>query len=79
MSDIENILVFQKSYIAELNSLLLFDYGNSFKKYYNKEKRSSFSSKFFKWFDHSKFDKTNNSFLNDFEVYFNNFFFKSSI
>jgi len=77
MPEPENSLIFQKSYIAELNSLLLFDYERSFKKYYNKNKNSNFFSKFFKWFDNSKFDKINNSFLNDFEVSFNNFFFNS--
>jgi len=79
MSDSDNLLIFQKSNIAELNSMLLFDYGNSLKKYYNSKKRSNFHSKFFKWFDHSKFDKSNNSFLNDFEDYFFNFVLKSSI
>ncbi|NVM35744.1 MAG: hypothetical protein HWN81_09125 [Candidatus Lokiarchaeota archaeon] len=79
MYDSDNSLIFQKSNIAELNSMLLFDYGNSLKKYYNGKKRSHIHSKFFKWFDHSKFDKTNNSFLNDFEDYFYNFVLKSSI
>lgn len=79
MSDSDNSLIFQKSYIAELNSMLLFDYGHSLEKYYNSKKRSNFHSQFFKWFDHSKFDKSNKSFLNDFEDYFFNFVLKSSI
>ena len=79
MFDSDNSLIFQKSYIAELNSMLLFDYGHSLEKYYNGKKRSNFHSQFFKWFDHSKFDKTDNSFLNDFEDYIFNFVLKSSI
>lgn len=79
MPDSDNSLIFQKSNIAELNSMLLFDYEFSLKKYYNGKKSSHFYVEFFKWFDHSKFDKTNNYFLNDFEDYFFNFVLKSSI
>jgi len=78
MSDSDYSLFFQKSNIAELNSMLLFDYGHSLNKYYNGKKKSNFHSKFFKWFDHSKFDISNNSFLNEFEDYFYNFVLKSS-
>ncbi len=78
MSESDNLLIFQKSNIAELNSMLLFDYEHSLKKYYYSKKSSHFHLEFFKWFNHSKFDKTNNSFINDFEEYIDNFVFKSS-
>ena len=77
MSDLSTELIFQKSDIAELNSLLLFDYEQSLKKYYNNEKKSDFHLRFFKWFDHSKFDKSSNTSLNEFEEHFYKFVFKS--
>jgi len=76
MSDLSAELFFQKSDVAELNSMLLFDYEHSFKKYYNNEKKSNFHVRYFKWFDHSKFDMTENTFLNEFEQHFYKFVFK---
>jgi hypothetical protein len=75
MSDSDPIFLHQKSNIAELNSLTLFDYERSFKKHYNNTKRTN--SEFYKWFDHSKFDKSKNFFLNDYKDYFLNVVFKS--
>ncbi|MFX1316623.1 MAG: hypothetical protein ACFE9T_12220 [Promethearchaeota archaeon] len=68
------ISIFQKINIAELNSLSLFDFENSLKTYFSDESSSNFCQRYFKWFEYTKFDKTNNSFLNEFDKWFYDFF-----
>lgn len=75
MSDSVVMSIFQKTNIAELNSLRLFDYENSLHNYFSDENSSNFCQRYFKWFESTKFDKTYNSFLNDFEKWFYDFFF----
>ena len=70
MSDSVVISIFQKNNIAELNSLRLFDYENSLRNYFSDKDSPNFCQRYFKWFEHTKFDKTNNSFLSDFEKNF---------
>jgi hypothetical protein len=70
MSDSVVVSIFQKSNIAEINSMRLFDYENSLYNYFNDENSSTICQRYFKWFEHTKFDKTNNSFISDFEKNF---------
>ena len=74
MSDSVVKSIFQKINIAELNSLRLFDYENSLYNYLRDDKSSNLSLRYFKWFEHTKFDETNNSYVNDFEKWFYDFF-----
>lgn len=67
--------VFQKTNIAEINSLKLFDYENSLNNYFNNHNNSSIYQKYFEWFDNPKYEKNNNSFLKDFKKSFCEFFF----
>jgi hypothetical protein len=78
MSDLISLSLDQKSNIAELNSLSLFDYERAFNKYYNHIKKSKPKSEIYKWFDQLNHQEPNNFFLRDFEDYFMNFIFKSS-
>lgn len=75
MSDSVILSIFQKTNIAEINSLKLNDYENSLTNYFSNSNNSNFYQRYFKWFDHTKFEKTNNSFLNDFKKWFCDFFF----
>ncbi|MFX1320189.1 MAG: hypothetical protein ACFFAQ_00965 [Promethearchaeota archaeon] len=70
MSDSVVMSIFQKTNIAEINSMRLFDYENSLYNYFSDNNSSNFCQRYFKWFEHTKFDKTNNSFLSDFEKNF---------
>ncbi|MFX1432002.1 MAG: hypothetical protein ACFFCY_17680 [Promethearchaeota archaeon] len=76
---IDSIIVstYQKTDIAEINSLKLSDYENSLNNYFIDDNNSSMNQKYFKWFNNPKFDKINNSFLKDFENWFSNYFFDS--
>ena len=74
MSDSVVISIFQKTNIAELNSLKLVDYENSLNNYLSDQNSSNFCHRYFKWFEHTKFDKANNSFLNEFDKWFYDFF-----
>ncbi|MFX1420557.1 MAG: hypothetical protein ACFE9N_16795 [Promethearchaeota archaeon] len=74
MTESEFMSIFQIADIAEINSLSLFDYGNSLDIYFNYNNSSNFCKRYFKWFDHSKFDKTNNTYLKDFDKWFHEFF-----
>ncbi len=75
MSDSVVISIFNKTNIAEINSLRLFDYENSLYNYFSDKNSSNFCQRYFKWFESTKFYKTYNSFLNDFEKWFYDFFF----
>jgi len=75
MSDSVILSIFQKTNIAEINSLKLYDYENSLTNYFSNSNNSNFYQRYFKWFDHTKFEKTNNSFLKDFKKCFCDFFF----
>ena len=75
MSDSVILSIFQKTNIAEINSLKLYDYENSLTNYFSNSNNSNFYQRYFKWFDHTKFEKTNNSFLQDFKKCFCDFFF----
>lgn len=75
MSDSVIVSIFQKTNIAEINSLRLFDYENSLNQYFSHENSSNFCQKYFKWFDYAKIGKNNNSFLKDFERSFYDIFF----
>jgi len=75
MSDSVILSIFQKTNIAEINSLKLNDYENSLTNYFSNSNNSNFYQRYFKWFDHTKFEKTNNSFLKDFKKWFCDFFF----
>ncbi len=74
MTDSIIIVAFQITDVAEVNSLKLFDYEQSLNYYFSDESNSKFYQRYFKSLDHSKFDKTNNSFLRDFEQWFYDFF-----
>ena len=74
MTESEILSIYQITNIAEVNSLSLFDYGNSLNDFFKDKNSSNICHQYFKWFDHRKFDKTNNSFLKDFEKYFYDFF-----
>ena len=75
MSDSVVVSIFQKINIAEINNLRLFDYETSLNHYFSDNNSSSFCQRYFKWFDYTKFEKNNNSFLKDFERFYNDFFF----
>ena len=68
------VSIFQITDIAEINSLSLFDFGNSLNTYFKDTNSSTFCHRYFKWFEHSKFDKTNNSHLKDFDNWLYDFF-----
>lgn len=72
-SEIESI--FQITNIAEISSLSLYDYGNSMNNYFNNVNNSKFYQRYFKWFNNDKFEKSNTSFLKDFNNSFQEFFF----
>jgi len=71
------VSVFQKTDIAEINSLKLYDYENSFNNYFVDSNNSSINLQYFKWFNNPKFKKTDNSFLKDFKEWFSNYFFNA--
>ena len=75
MSDSVVVSIFQKTNIAEINSLRLFDYEDSLNHYFSDGNSSDFCQKYFKWFDFTKFEKDNNSFLKDFERLYYDIFF----
>ena len=68
------IVAFQITDVAEVNSLKLFDYEQSLNYHFSHESNSKFYQRYFKSLDRSKFEKTNNSFLRDFEQWFYDFF-----
>ncbi len=68
--------IFQITNIAEINSLSLSDYENSIYNYFSDNNSSNFYQRYFKWFNNLKFEKTNTSFLKDFDKWFHEFFFK---
>lgn len=72
MSDSIIVSMFQKANIAEINSLKLFDYEDSFMDYFNNNSNSY--QQYFKWFDTPKFKKANNSYLKDFRKWFSEYF-----
>lgn len=74
MIDSVSILTFQITSIAEINSSKLLDYEQSLNYYFSDNSNSKFYQRYFKWFDHSKFEKINNSFLMEFEQWFYDFF-----
>ncbi|MFX0043650.1 MAG: hypothetical protein ACFE8L_12130, partial [Candidatus Hodarchaeota archaeon] len=55
--------------IAEINSIKLFDYEDSLYNYFKDEDISDFCQRYFRWFEPTKFGKTNNPFLSDFKNY----------
>ncbi|MFX0004436.1 MAG: hypothetical protein ACFE9C_11610 [Candidatus Hodarchaeota archaeon] len=69
------VSVFQKTDIAEINSLKLYDYEHSLNNYFIEDKNSSINQQYFEWFSNPKFEKTNNSFLKDFNKWFIDYFF----
>ena len=75
MSNSVVVSIFQKANIAEINNLRLYDYENSLNYYFSNKNSSNFCNRYFKWFDYTKFEKNNNSFLKDFERFYNDFFF----
>ena len=75
MTESAVVSIFQIINIAEINSLSLSDYENSLNNYFSDRNSSNFYQRYFKWFDHIKFEKTNPSFLKDFDKWFCDFFF----
>ena len=75
MFDSVILSVFQETNIAEISSLELYDYENSHTNYFYNSLNSNFYQRYFEWFDHTKFEKTNNSFLEDYKKWFCEFFF----
>ena len=75
MTELEILSIFQITDIAEINSLSLNDYGNSINNYFNNVINSKFYQRYFKWFNNDKFEKSNTSFLKDFDKSFQDFFF----
>jgi hypothetical protein len=75
MLDSVILSIFQKTNIAEISSLELHDYENSHTNYFYNSLNSNPYQRYFKWFDHTKFEKTNNPFLEDYKKWFCEFFF----
>ncbi len=75
MLDSVILSIYQKTNIAEINSLKLRDYENSHTNYFSNSINSNFYQRYFKGFDHTKFEKTDNSFLEDYKKWFREFFF----
>lgn len=75
MFDSVILSIFQKTNIAEINSLKLYDYENSHTNYFSNKINSNFYQRYFECFDYTKFEKTNNSFLKDYKKWFCEFFF----
>jgi len=67
--------IFEITNIAEINSLSLSDYENSIDNYFSDNNSPNFYQRYFKWFNHFKFEKTNTSFLKDFDKWLHDFFF----
>ncbi|MFX1350457.1 MAG: hypothetical protein ACFE92_17440 [Promethearchaeota archaeon] len=68
------ISIFKVINIAEINNMSLFDYGRSIFNYFSNDDNSDFYKRFFKWFNYYKIEKTNTSFLKDFDKSFQEFF-----
>ena len=68
--------IFQITDIAEINSLSLIEYRNSINNYFEDSENSNLYKRYYKWFDNSKFEKTNTSFLKEFNKSFQDFFVK---
>ncbi len=75
MTETEIISIYDVADIAEINSLSLNEYGTSLNNYFGDKKNSNFYKRYYKWFDNSKFEKTNTSFLKEFNKSFRDFFF----
>ena len=75
MFDSVILSIFQKTNIAEISSLTLYDYEKSHTNYFYNSLNSKPYQRYFKWFDHTKFEKTNSSFLEDYKKWFCEFFF----
>lgn len=69
------VSIFQINDIAEINNSSLFDYENSINNYFSDNHSPNFYQQYFKWFNHDEFEKTNTSFLKDFNKWFHDFFF----
>ncbi len=69
------VSIFETSDIAEMNSMKLYEYGDSLNNYFNNTNNSSAFKQYFKWFEYPKFKKANNSLLKDFKKSFCEFFF----
>jgi hypothetical protein len=69
------VSIFQINNIAEVNSLSLSDYENSINNYFNNSNSSNFYQRYFKRFNHIKFEKTDTTFLKDFNKWFQEYFF----
>jgi len=67
--------MFKTTDIAEMNSLKLYEYGDSLNNYFNNTNNSSAYKQYFKWFEKPKLEKSNNSLLKDFRKSFCEFFF----
>lgn len=66
--------IFEIIDIAEINSLSLIEFGNSINNYFDKKQNSNLYKQYFKWFNNSKFEKTNTTFLKEFNKSFRVFF-----
>jgi hypothetical protein len=75
MTETETTSIFEITNIAELNSLSLYEYGDSINNYFDERKNSNFYQRYFKWFNNSNFEKSNTSFLKDYNKSFQEFFF----
>jgi len=76
MNETEITSIFGIINIAEINSLSLIEYRNSINNYFEDSENSNLYKRYYKWFDNSKFEKTNTSFLKEFNKSFQDFFVK---
>jgi hypothetical protein len=74
MTEIEYLSIFEITEIAEINSLSLYEYGTSINKYFNEKQDSNFYQQYFGWFEYSQFEKTNTSFIKEFNKSFRDYF-----
>ncbi|MFX1567472.1 MAG: hypothetical protein ACFFCV_03795 [Promethearchaeota archaeon] len=79
MTETEISSIFEITDIAEINSLSLNEYGTSINNYFGDKQNSDLYKRYYEWFDHSKFEKINTTFLKEFNKSFQDFFQKFEI
>ncbi len=75
MSNSIILSIFEKTSVAEINSLKLYEYENSFTDYFSNDTNSDINLQYLKWFDKSKIKEHNNSSLKEFRKWFSDYFF----
>lgn len=79
MTETDITSIFEITNIAEINSLSLIEYKTSINNYFEDNENSDLYKQYYKWFNNTKYEKTNSSFLKEFNKSFQDFFFKFEI